>query len=220
MSLPFKVIESTYPGSPHGLGVEAALNTRQELRVPNYSMQLSMDGRVFIANVGTATTPIDLAKTAYDADQPQVVVDVPSGKTIVPLYLGVYLEDSAGTDTEIIWGISDCLVGAGTSTAVTPVNMRTDNAYTTSCTVRSLYTANGTDVTGSSYKFAEFYRSGTPFADEADHLALQFEWSAQTHVAPVIVGEGSLVMWADGTTTAPAGYVTVIWWEADTTQVT
>lgn len=182
----------------------------------DWLMALALEGRMFVVNLGTATTPIDLAKTAYDADQPQLVVDVPVNTTIVPVYLEIYLEDSAGTNTEAVWSVSTGAIGAGTSTALTPASSKVDGDISTTCSVYSVYTGNGTaPVAG-----FEFARFGYPHADATTDPAKKFMWSLyQSSIVPVIVGTGALVLHADGTTTAPAGFVTAAWVEFPSNQV-
>lgn len=175
------------------------------------------EGRVFVAQIGSATTPVSFAKTAYDADQPQFVVDVPAGTTIVPITLSVVLEDQAGTDNEVIWSTSDVLIGAGTSTAVTPVNARlaaNGNNPTTACSVYSLYTGNGTAPSGG-YEFARFTDPFAQAATSTDSKRMFWRASEQGW-SPQIEGVGALVCHIDGTTTAPAGYLIAVWWEFDT----
>lgn len=173
------------------------------------------EGRIFVANVGTATTPTNFAKTAYDADQPQFVIDVPSGVAIMPLVLKVVHETEAGTLNEVIWSVSDANVGAGTSTAVTTyANARTQSAGSqpgSGCSLYSLYTGNGT-APSNGFEFARFsqpfaYSDGdAPNDDRYQWLAAREGW------APIIQGTGALVCHIVGGT-APTGYLTAIWWE-------
>lgn len=176
------------------------------------------EGRVFVANVGTATTPTNWAKTAYDADQPQFVIDVPVGTAIMPLVLKVVQETEAGTLNEVIWSVSDGLIGAGTSTAVTPANARTQvsGAQPASrCSLYSLYTGNGT-APSNGFEFARF---SSPFvlSDGDPHNDHRYIWKAADEGwAPIIQGTGALVCHIDGASTAPTGYLTAVWWEIDT----
>lgn len=184
------------------------------LVLPEYFAAVA-EGRVFVANRGTASTPISFAKTAYDADQPQLVIDVPAGTAIMPLYLEIVLEDAAGTDTEMIWSVSDGLLGSGTSTAVTPANARTQSSGSqpgSACSVYRDYTGNST-APSNGFEFARFLDA---FAQEAD-ARNRFLWSANKEGwAPLIQGTGSLVLHVAAATTAPAGYVTAVWWEMST----
>lgn len=197
--------ERLMAGTPRGEG----------LILPAYFNAVA-EGRVYVANVGTATTPTDFSKTAYDADQPQLVVDVPVGTTIIPLSIRAVFETEAGTLTELIASVSQTLTGAGTSTAVTPVNARVQASGTNPssvCSVYSLYTGNGTAPSGG----YEFVRWSSPFTlSDGDALPDRMAWKAADEGwAPQIEGGASLVIHIDGTTTAPTGYLTVAWWEFD-----
>ena len=204
----------TYEQAPGGSDKPVRLNKRQEMIAISPFGQAVADKNVFQAVIGSATTPVSFVKTAYDADQPQLVIDVPSGTTIMPLELEVVLEDSAGTDNEVIWLASGTNVGAGTSTVVTPVNLfvtSSANAPASRCSGFRQYTGNGTDPnTG---EFFEFYRTVYAFADATTDPVKRFRWSALESPAPIIEGTGSLVLYIVGTTTAPAGFVIAKWWE-------
>lgn len=185
------------------------------LTAPFYDGAVAM-GDVFVAAIGSATTPVSFAKTSYDADQPQFVVDVPAGVTVVPLQLDVVLEDAAGTDTEVIWSTSGGNIGAGNSTGVTPVNAkhRADgNDPGTATDVYSLYTGNGTAPSGG----YEFFRDTRAFAQEADAPVDHRRWSrVAAGWGPVIQGTGALVCHIAAASTAPAGFLTAVWFEYTT----
>lgn len=205
----------SFSTAPDGTSVDQfAVSRRKELISIPWYHQLVMEGKCYIANIGTETTPISFADTTWDLNQPRVNVDVPTGTTIIPLTLDIYLEDSAGTNNEYVWATSTNLVGVGTSTTITPANMRTDLPETTTCTVRSMYTGDCTTQTGRQ----EFARFGDPFVEEAASNTGTFRWSALANVPPVVVGPGSLQMNASGTGTAPGGFVIVIWAELKTVE--
>lgn len=180
-----------------------------ELFTVGWQHRLAMAGRVYTANIGAAHTPVSFAKTTYDADQPQFVLDVPDGTVAVPLRAHLSLQDSAGTDTAMAILHSSVNVGAGTSTAVTPVNNRT-GGDSTNCSVYTLYTGNGTDPTTGTEMWMEHFIY--PFADATTDPAKIFDADFQS--APLFIrGTGSLVFYIVGTTTAPAGYLSVSWAE-------
>jgi len=156
------------------------------------------------------TTPI-AGHTGIDDDQPEAVVDVPTGTTIIPISIDVYLEDSAGTDTEVVYLASQANIGAGTSTAVTTIrNLRADAPRTSGASVYRSYTGNGT-ATSNGF---EFYRAGYPFADATTDPVKKFHWSAkESGIVPVLVGDAALVLYWAGTTTAPLGFAQIVWAE-------
>ena len=205
----------TYENYANNQERPVAANQRGEgLWLPAYYNAVA-EGRVFVANRGTAGTPISFSKTAYDADQPQLWIDVPSGTTIIPIVLSVHLELAAGTITEMIWSVSDVVLGAGTSTAVTPANARTQVSGTQPASACSVYRDATGNTTAPANGF-EFARFGDAFVQEAD-AENRFIWKASDEGwAPIIQGTGSLVLHVDAAGTAPSGFVTAVWWEMDT----
>lgn len=176
--------------------------------VKPWHQDLIARGKVFTVNFGTDTTVLTF-KVGYDEDQPQAVIRVPANLIVVPLFVNVVLEDSAGTDNEIILGVAQNDIGNGTSTDETKVqNLRGDNPAPSKCTFRELYTANSSALT----RKIELMRRTYPFADATTDPFKEFNWSYLTHPAPMVGGTsdgGSLILWIAGTTTAPAGFATV-----------
>lgn len=174
----------------------------------------AMSGRLFIVNFGTESTPLNFAKTAYDEDQPQAVLRVPSGVVIVPVKVEVTLEDSAGTDNEVIFGTAQNDIGNGTSSDATlgPRSLHTANGRTSSCVGKQLYTANSSALTNK----VEFARWTYAFADAGTDPIKKFEWSLmQSAVVPVLKGAASLIIWIAAATTAPQGYAMMAYAEFD-----
>lgn len=188
------------------------------LSVADLLAVLAMEGRLFTASVGTASTPATF-KTGYTAAQPELAIDVPVGTLLLPIDLEVYLEDSAGTDNEVVVLTSSTAVGAGTSTelsAATIGNHRTDIPRRTAARVYTLHSANGTAPT----IVSEIFRGGYPFADATGAPEKRWSWSIFRNSPHVVVGPGSLVVYVGGTVTAPAGFIKASWAELPTTVVT
>lgn len=183
------------------------------LTVADWVFAMAIAGYGHVASVGTATTPITF-KTGFTAAQPEIAIDVPAGTTIVPLHILVSLEDSAGTDNEIVFETANNAVGAGTSTAITSRNLinGSNTGLPTGCSIYSAYSGNGTAPTST----VEFWRHVYPFADATKDPVKSFEWSFDRHAPVIVAGAGSLVGYVGGTTTAPAGYIKVAWIELPT----
>lgn len=111
------------------------------------------EGRGFMANVGTLSTPIAGGDTGLvvDLDKPSFVLSIPTGVSIRPFRteVTVGLPVGAADDDEI-----DILIAVdqdkawdatGTATAVTIYNMNTLNSRASSCTARRTFTATTTD---------------------------------------------------------------------------
>lgn len=179
------------------------------MSVADFVTVLTMEGRSFTASVGTDSTPITF-NAAFDADQPELAIDVPSGTTIIPVYLMVHLETSpTGGIFEVAFQTSTVAVGAGTSTAITPRNSRTDNPRNTLCSVYSAYSGNGTAPANT----VEFFRGGYGFPDAAGDPQKRWDWSIHTHNPQIIVGPGSLVGYVQGSANAPTGFIKATWLE-------
>jgi hypothetical protein len=206
--------DKTLPSVTDGNAGNPRIDSMATLVTAEYVQALIMGGHAYAVNRGTATTPISFAKTAYDEDQPQLVVRVPSGTVIVPIALEVSLEDSAGTDNGIVWGVSENDVGAGTSTAITGRNMRSDAPNSTGCTIQRDYTGNATAVSN----MVEHIRDGYAFADATTDPIKTFRYSVKDTPMPMLVGAASLILWVWGASTAPSGFATVKWVELTSSQ--
>lgn len=172
---------------------------------------LALEGRVFVANGGTDTSPITFAG-AYDPDAADFVIDVPDGTAIIPISIEVNLQVTGASLFEVIMLASRTLAATTSGSAITPVALRSDAPISTNTTVTAAVGAAGmTDPnTAGSY---EFYRSGYPSdPDVAGNPNPRYAFSAlREGVAPVIVGAGSLVVYAAGT--GGSGFITAIWAE-------
>lgn len=188
------------------LSRQGALITQDQL------LEWALEGRMFHAQQGDAATKLDFGETAYDEDQPQFALRVPTGRTIIPVSLVTILEDMAGADNHIIWSTTTNDIGDGTSTAAAVSALRTDAPYASGCTARSLYTANATAATG----LIEVIRFFAPFADASTAPLLRFEWNVRSAgLLPVLVGPATLQLHVFGGT-APQGYGEYAWVEFET----
>lgn len=183
------------------------------LYTADWELSKAMEGKVFQAQVGTLTTPTTF-RIGIDLDQPELVIDVPEGTTIIPVSIDVYLEDAGGTDTEVVAAANPALCGAGTSTLGTILAKRINGSFASACKMYYTYSADCTDPAS----YDEFWRGGNAFV-QAAAVQNRFAWNRAVSPPPVIVGPASLVLWIDGTTTAPAGYVKVCWVEDSSSNV-
>ncbi len=171
----------------------------------------ALEGRMFIAQLGSASTP-SAAMDAYDADRPEMVVDVPDGTAIIPVSIHVDIQTHGATLNETIALASRTNVEADANlTAITINPIRTDNPGPgSSCSAFGTITGNQTDPTTAGR--VECWRSGNPTDfDVAGESTPTLVWSAKRFVPPLIVGAGSLSIYCSGTT--PTGFITVVWME-------
>jgi len=175
-------------------------------------LEWAMLGRTFHAQQGDAATLLAFVETAYDEDQPQFALRVPTGKTVIPLSLVTTLQDQAGTDTHVIWSTTTNDIGDGTSTAATISAMRRDAPHGSGCTARSLYTGNATAATG----LIEIARFLDPFAAQAGSMP-KYAWNIKEAAAiPILVGPATLQLHMVATGTAVSGFGEYVWAEFDT----
>ncbi len=208
-----RILGQTTSKSRVGNGAHVAVQGLRDGTIPvvDWVAACAIEGKLFQANHGTITTPI--AFIAYDADRPDFALDVPSGSAAFLAKIQVYLEDSAGTDTEIIATTSNNLCGAATSTAITPVSTRRNSGVTSSCSAYGTYTANATLPTST----LEFWRQGNPFADTVG--GRMYEWKYSDGNPQLLIGTAGLQIHVSATTTQAAGFIKVCWVELLSTEI-
>ena len=179
---------------------------------------LGLNGDIYVANGALDTSVATWNAGALDTDAPDFVIDVPSGTTIVPLKIDIYYESvGASGIMETMVSVSKTLGATSSGDDITPVNIRTGDAGTSSCTVTSAVANAGATVqTGLKY---EFFRHGFQLAEdmaatEPGWPEKQYTWSAKKEgIYPILDGEASLFIYACSTT--PKGFITVIYYEID-----
>jgi hypothetical protein len=174
--------------------------------VADYIQALAMEGRIFHVSHGTITTPITFL--AYAAKRPVFALDVPTGTAVIPTRIDVFLESAAGTVTEIIAGTVGNVLGAGTSTALTPACTRTDRPVASNCSAYGNYTADSAAFTND----VEFWRAGTPIAAAAGVPNL-YTWKISDGNPQVLVGASALYLFVAATSTQATGFVKVTYAE-------
>lgn len=142
--------------SSEGLYV-AARATRDGIQfTASWQQALVLEGRVHTFMVGALETGIVGGGngTVIDADQPEFVVSVPSGTSLIPLEIVI----AFGTDLNAAAEVAQALViadtaaaydGTGTKTDETPVNLLSGGGVTTVATAVSACTVNMTAPTES-----------------------------------------------------------------------
>jgi hypothetical protein len=176
-------------------------------------LQWALEGRTFHAQQGNAATLVDLVEVAYDEDQPQFALRVPTGVTAIPLSIALNFQDQAGTNTHVIVSTTTNDIGAGTSTSLTESAMRSDAPHAAQCIAQSLYTGNATAATG----LIEIARVIDPFVATAAGRLPGFRWSIREVAAiPILVGPASLTVHAVSTTDGPEGFAEYVWAEFPT----
>ncbi len=225
----------TLPGRvADGEGLTARGTRDGSLVLPSWYQALLMEGKVFGANMGVATTPFDAdtgaATPAFDDDQPTFGLDIPDNVVVIPLSIIVQIETHTGTAEgllETFFGFAPTAtaLGDGTSTALTIVPMRTDGVSTSQCTARGPYTGNAAVLPTTLTGWGEFFRSGYPTdSDAADAVggvideneaSYHHEWSALDSLPAIIVGPAIIAGYVSSTSDdgVVTGFATVTWAE-------
>jgi len=184
----------------------------------------TIQGRLFCAQAGLLTTEITWTATATnDQTKPAMFIDVPSGTTIFPLEISLYMEaygSNAQFECEAITGTGGVSAGG---TAMTITNMRSDAPYTSNCTGTS-------DITGGTActtNLSAFWRDGAQFAitktgGSATVAATdpnKFVWRYKDGLyCPIVVGHGQLMV-TQGSQ-AGTGFGKIIFIEVPTSEIT
>ena len=194
----------------------AARGTRDgSLFACDWIQALVLEGRVYMAYVGSATTPITLDASWANTD-PDISLDVPDGTAIIPLAIKVVLEAFGTTALfETMTLVSRTLAASSAGTAFTPINIRTDAPQSSNCSVYVGPTVTSGYTTGAFELHRDCLQKAATIStadDDQGHKPNLFEWTlGQNGFAPVLVGPASMATWA--TSQAASGYIQYYWAE-------
>ena len=172
----------------------------------------------WMTDVGQATTPIvgGGALDVFDAEQPELAIDIPTGQTFVPLRCALIVEVAVnGTDGELVeaeMGIdrTGILGISGTQgTVETPINMRSDIVGGCPLTVISGVTTDITSTPTISQVLAHHHME-KEVVTAAGELYGEFRLDYQPKHPPLIVGPAFFYAWFAGSVGFPAaGYISL-----------
>ena len=193
----------------------------------DWKMDAIRDGRGFHVTVGALTTPIVGGGdgTTVTIDEPEVVISVPDGTSILPIRVSVQCELPAiatasdvseiiiGSDKDAAWDET------GTSTEETAVNMRTTHTATSLCSCESAFTVAITTAPALDYEIARAQSVGskhsTPANANFEELKLLYE-----PLAPLILDGPCMLLVYWGGTAATSGFAQIEWLEYPSTYFT
>jgi hypothetical protein len=163
----------------------------------------------WLVDVGTLTTPIvgGGAGTVLDLEQPELAINVPSGFAMVPLRIAaecqIGLQTTDAHENEIWFGFDRTQVQtAGTSTAESPANLRSDITSGCPFTAFSAYTADGIAtpvITALARKAATTDLQGIA----ANLNVYQFDLVYEPLNPPVIIGPAHIAVYWGGDIALP-----------------
>ena len=177
--------------------------------IADFIALLSLEGRVFTANVGFATTPVafnaTLTTTTFDLH-----VAVPSSVYIIPLELMVAYEVYGTTALQetVMQSGSGSVVGT-TNTAVTPISSNVSTGIASLCTIKQIANAGTALTTNIKELFRDTQQKVVTLAtvtDIRDAAPYVKRWFAMQSGCLDIVGPSQqLVVWASAQ--AGQGYI-------------
>lgn len=130
------------------------------ISVADFIMASNMEGRGFVVNNGTVTTPITFGAGTIATTAPDFDLSVPAGVLVIPVSIQVYME-AYGSSAQF-----ECMAAAGgggvigASAVLTPVSTRVDATVGTQCSARG----PNTSTTYMTKNVNEFWRDGAQFA--------------------------------------------------------
>lgn len=188
----------------------------------DWELARSLEGRVFVANAGTVTTPLTFGAGVIDTTEPDLHIAIPSGTTAI--LLGIQVQVEAFGTTAIFEGMAAIGTGgsAGTDTAVTPTSLRADAPISSNATVGA---AGDADATYMTTNVSEFWRFGIQKAattatgdDDSSRDGERWEWNSKERgIYPVLVGPAQLQVHAAGQATT--GFIIATWVEVPSNSV-
>lgn len=216
--------QDSYSVASEGSQGLVRLNPRGELVAMDIYQQFVLDGRVFNASNAVQETDEAIAETGRGTANinPSLLVDVPSGTTIIPLEVIVDLGNTPGTSVDMNFSINtdDAVRYSSGGAAITPINMRKDDPRSSNCPVYSASTqivasANTDDDT----IFATMHEAeATPRTVVGGPL---FFWTARQYIAPVLIGPAALLVYMmSAATNDQEMYWSIKWAEFSTAEIT
>ena len=164
-----------------------------ELVVVRQGVAAGFEGRLYVANFGSVTTPLaTAATTAIAAQRPMAWLRVPATAAILPLYCGIVVESTGiTTQGEIAVAVTSNDVGNGTSTAATtaPTSLNPRVSIASAVTARQLATADVTAETN----YLELQR----YSFAASAVNQQFNWEPDEWLPP-LPGAASFAVYIGG----------------------
>lgn len=176
-------------------------------------MRWGKQGRIFHAYVGSATTPVTL-DASYANTDPDISVDAPDGRIIVPLCIRAIVEAYGSTALFEVFSLcSRTLCASSAGTLFQPINMRTRTGGGSGCEVYVGPTVTNGNTTGAFELGRETIAKVATVAtgdDDSNMHSGVYEWNWRKNgIAPIMEGEASLATWV--ISQASSGYIQ-LWW--------
>jgi len=173
------------------------------LSVMDFIAVMSLEGRVFSAAGGSGTSPITFGAGTIDTTEPDLMIKVPSGTSIIPVEINLTMEAYGTTAIfEFMASIGQGSTTAlGTDTDVTIYNCNLGNSVASACSAGA---ASNNDATYMTDNVVEFWRGCEGKAvtvatadDDSTWQPVNFSWKlTDAGYLPICNGEGGLTVFA------------------------
>jgi len=216
------VRQDSYEISPEGSQGRVRLNPRGEVVGIDQYQQWTFDGRVFnVSNAANETAAAcGTASATYADTDPAFLLDVPTGKTAVPLEILLNQGGTvAGGPICVLVALDGKIRYSSGGAAITPRNMRYDEPRLSGCR----FYVGTTDIVSAAATDDTLLFGG--FLDQdvgtiPNGPGTKVDWTARKYIAPELIGPASLVIYAFNATTQPSFWFVIKWAEFDTVEVT
>lgn len=210
------VRQESYEVNGEGSTGRLRLNRRGELVNIDIYQQWVFDGRVFMASNAARETAEATGSTSFSDTDPALLLDVPSGKTAVPIEMIINQGGTvAGGNITFLVTLSDKIRYASGGVLLTAQNLRFDEPRSSSC---RFYTGSTAIVVAANTDDLTLW--GQNLIHDIDTLeGGNFNWSARKYIAPVLVGPAAMPIYAVASSTQPSFFYSIKWAEFDTTEV-
>lgn len=218
------VRQESYLLSGEGSVGQIRLNRRGEMVSVPLDLQLVLDGRVFNASNAVQETDELILESSRGSNSinPSLLVDVPSGTTIIPMEVLIDFGNTPGTSKDMVFTINtdDAVRYVSGGAKISPVNMRKDDPRSSSCPVYSASTQIvASSNTDDDTIFVQMVEEEATPRTVVSGLPL-FYWTSKLFIPPVLIGPAAFLVYlvADTTNDQEMNW-SIKWAEFDTTEV-
>ena len=215
------VRQESYELNGEGSTGKVRLNRRGELVGIDQYQQWVFDGRVYLlSNIARETAAAMGTASATFADtDPAILIDVPSGTTMIPLEILLNQGGTVGGGVvTVLITLEDAIRYSSGGIAIPKQNMRFDEPRTSAC---AAYEGTTDIVTSAATDDITLY--GTILDQDVGttpgSVATRVHWTARQYIAPELIGPASLVIYTYCSTPQPSWFFSIKYAEFDTTEV-
>ena len=218
MTAGFRQIAKDYAATPAEFDVRGLLGGVLSADWRQALIARGFGGQVTVGAISTGITGGG-AGTVLDIEQPELLLSVASGYTMIPLRLhaevNIGLQTTDSHVNEILFGVNRGVAwdGTGTFTSETVFNMRTDMSAPSGITAASAFTADPTVVPVVTFDLARREALTDVQGTAATVLVTTFDLVYEPTNPPFIVGPACILGYAAGSIAVTAymqAYVLVI----------